>query len=503
MRGPALALAVAVAVAGPAAAQPLSAIDWLTERAATPPPAAAIALAPAAEAIATLQLDPDRVDARGLWPAAAAGLPADLWAGSEARALVLALGREGADLPAAARDLLYRLLIVEAAPPQAGAGEDGAFLAARIDRLEAFGAIEPALALLEAAGTGPGDRFRRYFDLALLLDEEERACAALLLRRDLAAGLAARIFCLARAGDWTTATVALAAGAPLGMVGEGEADLLARFLDLPGAGARVALPPPARPSPLVWRLYEAIGEALPTATLPLAFAHADLESAAGWRAQIAAAERLYRSGAIPANQLIGIYTERSPAASGGVWERVAAVQRLEAALAAADGAALAEALPAAWDRLAEAGLEGLLPDLHGPRLAGLRPRGRAGTLAFRIALLSEGAAAAARARAPADEGEAFLIAVALGATGPFRPTDPLRLAVRDGLAAAAVPADAARARDDGRLGEALLAALGRLGAGAGGDPRGVGEGLSALVALGFEGVARRAALQLLLLGEAG
>jgi len=66
-----------------------------------------------------------------------------------------------------------------------------------------------------------------------------------------------------------------------------------------------------------------------------------------------------------------------------------------------------------------------------------------------------------------------------------------------------VPADAARARDDGRLGEALLAALGRLGAGAGGDPRGVGEGLSALVALGFEGVARRAALQLLLLGEAG
>ncbi|MCL4187302.1 MAG: hypothetical protein KJZ85_06805 [Rhodobacteraceae bacterium] len=497
-----LALAAWVALVAPAQAEePLSAIDWLTERLAPAGPAA-VPDAGTVEVVVA-PIPPDRADAVGLFPVSAAGLPPDLWAGSEAGAVAAAMRRDLSDLPAAARDMLYLLLIAEASPPRAGTVEDGAVLLARIDRLTALGAIEAAFALLNAAGTGPAERFRRYFDIALLLDEEEGACDAVLGRADLAAGLAAQVFCLARAGDWPAATLALRGSRGLGLLDEGEEHLLARFLDLPEGRGGAPLVPPSRPSPLVWRLHEAIGEAMPTAALPLPFAHADLESAAGWRAQIAAAERLYRSGAIPANRLLGVYTERAAAASGGVWDRVEAVQRLEAAFAAADEAGIAAALPAAWDRLAEAGLELLVPDIWGVRLSGRRLPGRAGDLAFRIALLSDASAGAARARAPADSGEAFLIAVALGASGPFRPGDALSLAVRDGLAGGTAAARVAEARAEGRAGEALLAALARLDEGARGDPQGVDEGLATLVALGMDRLARRVALQLLLLGERG
>lgn len=503
-------LAICAGLAAPAAAgPPLSAIEWLTERLAeeapAPPaePGAASVPLPAGGEIATGPLAAGRADAVGLFPVAAAGLPADLWAGSQAGVLATALGRELADLPVAARDLYYLLLIGEAAPPLPGAGEDGAFLLARIDRLAAWGAIEPALALIEASGTGPAERLRRYVDFALLLDEEERACTAVRARSDLPAGLAALVFCLARTGDWGAATLAFRAGQGLGLVDDGEARLVARFLDLPDFGVEAPLEPPARPSPMAWRLHEAIGEALPTAALPLAFAHADLESAAGWRAQIAAAERLYRAGAIPANRLVGIYGDRAPAASGGVWERVGAVQRLEAALEADGQDALAAALPEAWDRLAEAGIEVLLPEFFGVRLAGRALSGPAGDLAFRIALLSDAAAGAARGRAAADAGEAFLVAVALGRTAGFRPPDALSLAIRDGLAGAAAPPGLADAVAGGRVGEALIEALARLDEGARGDPRGIGVGLSTLVVLGLDGVARRVALQLMLLGERG
>ena len=46
---------------------------------------------------------------------------------------------------------------------------------------------------------------------------------------------------------------------------------------------------------------EAIGTPLPTAPLPLAFAHSDLRHTAGWKARIEAAERLVRTGAVSAN----------------------------------------------------------------------------------------------------------------------------------------------------------------------------------------------------------
>src|SRR5690606_17548745 len=152
----------------------------------------------------------------------------------------------------------------------------------------------------------------------------------------------------ARGGDWNAAALSLRTGETLGYIPADMVPLLERFLDPELADGAPDLPVPARPSPLDLRLMEAIGEPLQTSTLPLAFAHADLTSNAGWKTRLEAAERLSRTGAIEPNLLLGLYTEREAAASGGVWERVRAIQALDRAITASDRAAVARALPVAW-----------------------------------------------------------------------------------------------------------------------------------------------------------
>ncbi|MES2541924.1 MAG: hypothetical protein V4583_15285, partial [Pseudomonadota bacterium] len=85
-------------------------------------------------------------------------------------------------------------------------------------------------------------------------------------------------------------------------------------------------PAPSPVTPLDWMIYAAIGEPLPTEGLPIAFSYAELSPRVGWKSQIEAAERLTRAGTIPPNVILGLYTEREPAASGGVWDRVATFQ---------------------------------------------------------------------------------------------------------------------------------------------------------------------------------
>jgi hypothetical protein len=196
--------------------------------------------------------------------------------------------------------LLNTVLLAEALPP-ADSGQEGRLLMARVDKLLAVGALEQAQALLEA--TLPArtpELFRRNFDVALLTGHEDRACSALAAAPDLAPTLPTRVFCMARAGDWAAAALTLRTAQALGHITETEDQLLIRFLDAEAYEDDPAPPPPKPVSPLIWQLYDAIGEPLPTATLPLAFAHADLSERAGWKAQTEAAERLARAGAVPA-----------------------------------------------------------------------------------------------------------------------------------------------------------------------------------------------------------
>lgn len=531
--GPALAAAallaatVAGAVApGPAAADnPLSAIDWLTRTVdqpptggdghGAPPPAGPVPEPRGAvpgltlETITVTPLDAPTVDALGLLPAERAGLPRDLWGPTPSADLAARLAQLSPDTLPALQQLTLRLLLAELDPPGDAEGRGALFLA-RLDRLVAFGALDQALSLIEAAAPAEDPAlFARWFDLALLAGDVAPACTALRGAPALAAGhpleIAARAYCLARGGDWEEAE-ALLATPEAAHVPEAERTALKRFLD---PEADHAPPPPpgtgrAPASPLLWHLLDTLGEAPPTATLPLAFAHADLGPTAGWKARIEAAERLTRAGVMTPNRLLGLYTERAPAASGGVWERVRVIQQLEAALLAENTERLADILPPAWAQMVEAELEVAFADLYAERLLRLELSDEAAALAYRAGLLTDAAAEVAARPGPAPRRAAFAATIAAGQLAPDspRPSGAMAEAIALGLAEQPDPVLAARLADLGR-GQALLEALALLQSGGSEDARAVAEALALLRAAGQEEVARRTAVQILLLDRRG
>jgi hypothetical protein len=499
------AAALFLTLSAPAAAEaPLSAIDWLSDSitqpvVVAPPQQPAVTGAGLPEPVTTQPLDGPNPDAAGLFPPSVTGLPAALWGPGDPAEIARLIRAEATETLPAGQALLTEILLAEAEPPR-GASGDGTLLLARIDKLLELGMVEEAGALLDRAGSTTPELFRRAFDVALLLGSEDEACASLRARPDVAPTFPARIFCLARGGDWNAAALTLGTARALGQLGEAEEALLSRFLDPDLYEAEGTLAPPERPTPLVFRMHEAVGEPLPTGQLPRAFAHADLRATAGWKAQIEAAERLTRTGAVDPNRLLGLYTERRAAASGGVWERVRAVQKLDDALTRGDAAAVAEALPETWERMRDAGLAPALAAFTADRLRQLDLPEPAAGIAFRLALLTPDYEAAALARKPVDREERLLVAIARGEPLP-RPEGSAALALA-GLAPDAVPparASALIAAD--RLGEALLFALEDLAAGRNGDPRRLADALATFRAVGLAGTARRAALEYLILAE--
>lgn len=507
----ALVLALGLWALPAAGETPLSAIDWLSDSVTTPV-AAPTAPPPLAEApvtegaipeeIIVTPLDEVNADAVGLLPSSATGLPRDLWGASPSGVLAERLKRLDTGLLPAMQELLYTLLLAELTPPSDSSSKAVLFLA-RVDALLALGAVEQAKALLDRAGPDTPELFRRWFDASLLLGTEDEGCIKLKSAPDLAPTLTARIFCLARSGDWNAAAVTLETGRALGTLTGAEDALLVRFLDPEIFEGAPPLPPPARPSPLIYRLYEAIGEPLPTTTLPLAFAHADLRPITGWKAQVEAAERLARSGAMSENRLLGLYTERRAAASGGVWDRVAAVQAFDMALASGEPGAVAETLLPAWQAMGRVGLEVPFARLYADRLQAVPLAGEAGALAYRVALLSKGYERAARGRRPETPEERFLNAVARGDLGGIPAPDALSQAIVDGFAAPGPPARLMGFVDTGLLGEALLTAVQMMTEGARGDLDGLSDALALFRAVGLEDIARRAALQTLILDQRG
>lgn len=317
----------------PAAAQePRSAIPWLSESIVTgapPPPARGDAPVDPddPDAITVVPLGDISRDAVGLLTPSQTGFPRDLWGGrpvSEARDLVLDKG--GTGVPAAI-GLFREILLAEADPPP---GSDGSssLLIARIDRLLGMGALEEAEALVEAAGPNSPELFRRWFDLGLLLDRAEPPCEALKGNPSLSPTLPARVFCLARGGDWNAAEITLTLGGGVGSISEAQEHLLARFLD-PVLFEEEPDPPVPDPlTPLDFLLREAVALPRPSGPLPLAFLRGDLAEHAPMRARITASERLWLAGSLAAHDLLHAYRGGEPAASGGVWDRARAVQEI-------------------------------------------------------------------------------------------------------------------------------------------------------------------------------
>jgi hypothetical protein len=473
--------------------QPLSAIDWLSQPVTAPvetvvpkvvdpaPKKPKINEAPVTKEgglpqnVTVSVLGGPSPDAVGLLSPAQTGFPHALWGLGLTDEAAAALTRaDPVGLPAL-QSLLITILLAEALPP-ADAGDEGRLLMARLDKLLALGALDQAQALLDAAlPAATPELFRRSFDVALLTGNEDRACQALVEAPDLSPTLPSRVFCMARAGDWATAALTLRTAEALETITEDEAALLSRFLD-PDLFEEDEVPQPPTPvTPLIWRIYEAIGEPLPTATLPLAFAHADLSERAGWKSQVEAAERLARAGAISPNLLLGLFSQREPAASGGVWDRVDAFQRFDAALQDGD-------------------------------LTKLKLSGDAARIAYDMGLLSPAFARPSNSlHAPDDLRGRFLTGLAQGSVKGLTPPDSMARAIApafDGTEVA-LSEDATLLLQQARVGEALLLAMSRIEEGLHGELKRLAEGLALMRKLGLEVTARRTALELLLLERRG
>ncbi|MEM8579302.1 MAG: hypothetical protein AAGF60_15740 [Pseudomonadota bacterium] len=484
---------------GPAAAQepPLSAIDWLSQHTPTaaapvipPVPEPPVTTSGAVPGVAVTPLGTEAPRRVGLVPRAVTGLPPDLWTGAEGDASARQLaGLRVPSLPAA-QSLLYTLLFNEADPPASGAD---ALILARIDTLMRLGALAPALELARQAGPQESAAlFARFFDAALLAEAEDEACAILAAPQPPAAPYPAQIFCAARGGDWATAALLMGTASAVGEISQGEADRLARFLDPELFEEEPDLPPPARPDPLAARLLEAVGTPVATATWPRVYAHLDLRDVAGWKAQLAAAERLAETGALDANRLLGIFTERRPAASGGIWDRVQAIQRLDTALRTGSREAVAKTLPAAWRAAKSARLAVPLAGLFAEDVLRLS----AGPDAAELVLLSP---SYERAAEVAPDAAPLALGIAAGDTASSPAEGPMRSALRAGFAGAAPDAAVLETARGGALGPAILRTLTLLDQGARGDATALATALATLRALGLEDTARRAALQILLL----
>lgn len=468
---------------------PQTAIPWLSDILATPAAEPApVAVAPPPKATPVVirpDLGPDR-DSTGLMSSERAGLPADMWRGGDSDlAIALLDGLPPSPLPGA-QDLLFRLVASESEPP---GRDDDRLLLARIDALLKRGALDPAQALIERAGPDTPDLFRRWFDISLLTGSEDRACGALEANADLTPSVPARIYCLVRAGRWMTALVTLESASALGDISAADYALLSRFLDPELFEGEPPLPRPEQATPLRIRLHEAIGEPLSTRDLPLAFSRSDLRFIAGWKSQLEAAERLARAGSLSGNQLLGLYTDRRPAASGGIWERVRTVQALDLALNATDAVGLGPALIDAAKTMRAAGLEPALADMFGPRLHHATLIGQSAVVASRLILLDGANPLAVPLQSP----DTQRLALDLVSNIPPRlpPSTSEMAALASAFEGEEPPVETAVA-------ESILAALTLLTPGAEADAQDRASALRMLRAVGQEASARRIASDLLL-----
>ncbi|WP_299029911.1 hypothetical protein [uncultured Sulfitobacter sp.] len=518
----AAAIGIFLPVAGSVVAQttaPLSVIDWLD----SPSPRAELPRAPikqtskkpkvidepavtdsaTAPTVTTLPLDAAAPRNVGLVPASITGMKPDLWARSDAAALARSLkSLPELELPAP-NALLFTILLAEVAAPNGDPAAQDILTRARVQKLMDLGAVDPALALAEQAGAATSRTlFDDWAQLSMLVGTEDTACGALSRAPYLTQDAGLRIFCAARGGDWDTAALTFGSAKALKLLPREKLDVLDRFLNPDFFEDAAPLPVPRKPDPLIFRLFETIGEALPTGPLPRAYAVADLRDIAGWKSQLEAAERLTRAGALPDNRLLGLYTDRKPAASGGIWDRVRTVQRFDTALETGSAEAVAKTLPAVWREMKRAGVEVSFATAFQARLDGLELKGNSARVQARIGLLSpayETVAVNLPDTLSLGPNTDLIRAVATGDVPKDAPTTALPRAIFDAFAAPAPRDEWIEMAKNGRLGEALIATLDSLRDGIRGDSRALREALGTLRALGLEDTARRTALQVLLL----
>ncbi len=481
---------------------PLSAIDWLSNSVDAPPLQAPVVNGPSAnlpDEIQVAPLDAAVPDQLGTKDAAALGVPVAIWGKSTVGDLVqdLAALELGRDAPPSIRTFLTDLLQARLDPP-IDAGIDDRFFLARIDTLLALGHLESAENLLGQTSRIDPRYFRRSFDIALLTGEETTACQVIDKSPELSPTYPARIFCLARLAQFDVAALTLGNAETLGILTPDEDALLRIFLDPELFEDEPVPAAPRVPTPLEYRLFEAVGERIPTDQLPVAFATADLSETVGWKTRLRAAERLAATGAVTFDDLLVVYNERSPAASGGVWDRVRAIRALEETLRRNADAQLQSELGETWRLVADMGYQSAFADWIVPKLDGKALTGSGAAVAFEIALFAKRPDLASQF-AKETEQDRFLLDMVNGVSRPAPPGDAFASAILRGLSSIEAGGGYAPLLKEARTGEVVLRALAALAEGASGNPETTVQALTALRQIGLNDLARQIAVELILI----
>lgn len=510
-------LSVALCIAPMALAQaPLSAIDWLTESINHPPEFQVPAgIAPLIETIpheilVKKGLAPVSPDAIGLLSPDMTRFSADLWGGMQAAEIAELLTIFQNDGPPESQILFHRLLLAQANPAPDDT-QNGLVLQARVKRLTSMGALDAAESLIGFATTDSPRIFQIKFSIAALTSRTTSVCKTLQDTPAISSDLSARIFCLARGGDWNAAAITLSLGAGIGAIDPAREELLMRFLDPePFEG----FPDPEASNPLNimdFVLREAVVTPRPSGLTPLPYLYRDIGDRTPLRAKIEASERLLMAGTLPSNLLFAAYREGKSASSGGVWGRASAVQKLDAALVAGDPEQISRALTAAFIAFSDVGLLNTLADEYAATLVEIpfstqfsEVRSMVLDLLHLASLFNaswaNGAdlnveqqlAMAIVTRAPLTENQsdkAVIQAIIGGLTGEL-PDTPSAARMHEML-------------QIGQQGQAIIAALKLLSSGALADPESIRAGLYILGAADQSAPARRIAVQILLLPTGG
>ena len=487
-------------------AEPLSAIDWLNEKRKQQKSVATKPFKNQNDGQSLVQHEIEvtpladmRLDAVGLLSPEMTGMPITLWQDSDSQDLIDLLEELPPLTNPILQSLLFRLMLAEGyAPTQAA--QDNSFLKARLTVLMSYGAVEPALALLERAAPLPAPLVPTLFELSLMSENLTPACEQVLDLGPHYPNDADRIFCHARKGDWMTADLMLQTATGLGALSPIEKRLLVNFLDAVEEEEEVAiLPPPSHPSPLIVTLYEAIGEPLAAGQLPPAFETVNLTGDHGWKNQLHAAERLKKSGALADNRFLGILTEQAPAASGGVWDRVAFVQDFEAAVLDNDDDALSHLLNQLWTNPVLAPLRGPISRLFADKLFLMPLQGAAKIHAQRMGLLTESFQNNAKKIDGAGETLTLEKAIALSQLKDEGAKDFEARELLNAFHAVPAPPAIKRLVSERKLGEAILHAIGLFHRGSQGNLNDLINAVAAFRYMGLGETAQRAVLYKLIL----
>ncbi len=504
-------------IAASASAQaPLSAIEWLSDSIKNPPefviPTDTTPLVvPHIMGISVENgLTPVSPDAIGLLSPALTGFSAGLWGDMLAGDIADLLTNFPNEGTPEARSLFRRILLAQANPAPNDI-QNGLVLQARVARLLDIGALDAAEALIALAPVTNPSIFKQKFNIAILTNRTTKVCKTLRATPGISHDLSARVFCLARSGDWNAAAITLSLGAGIGAIEPAREEMLIRFLDpelFEGA------PDPTAPNPMGimdFALRESVLLPRPTGLLPLPYLYRDIGTRTPLRAKLEASERLVMAGSLPSNLLFAAYREGKPASSGGVWGRADSVQMLDKALNEGDVDKISPAISDIYVEFANAGLLNALAEEYGKALSTLEYSPAYADAKLPVLDLLHLANVSNKTWADSavlDESRRLALAIATRAPLIIDPAgSAMQQSIINGLNGPLQDSPAAarllNLLEENRQGQAILASLRLLSSGSLADPEGVRTGLYVLVAAGQSASARKIAVQILLLPVGG